>query len=197
MSRLGLVVALLLLALPERAAASDAPSPGWLRRIERGDVALEIRPDPGGRGGGVRAMIDIAAPPDAVWRTILDCERAARMTPSVKRCTVLSRDASGRGETREHVVKWSFLLPALHSVSRLDLDPQRRIAFRCVGGDIKDCEGQWLLEPLDDGKATRVTYENRARAPFGMPSGLATLAMRRDVPAALRALRRESLAAAR
>jgi carbon monoxide dehydrogenase subunit G len=142
-------------------------------------------------------MIDIAAPPHVVWSTILDCERAARMTPSVKSCTVLSRDASGRVEVREHVVKWSFLLPALHSTSRLTLEPYRRIAFRCEAGDIKDCEGQWLLEPVDGGRATRVTYENRATAPFGLPNGMTTMAMRRDVPAALRALRRESVAAAR
>jgi carbon monoxide dehydrogenase subunit G len=191
-----LVVAVMMLAIPAVCWAQE-PNPDWLRKIESGDIALEAHADPGGHGGAVRAMIDIAAPPPAVWSTILDCERAARMTPSVKRCTVLSRDASGRGEVREHVVKWSFLLPALHSTSRLTLDPYRRIAFRCEGGDIKDCEGQWLLEPLQGGKATRVTYENRAVAPFGMPSGLATLAMRRDVPAALRALRRESVAAAR
>ncbi len=109
----------------------------------------------------------------------------------------MSRDAADRSELREHVVKWSFLLPALHSTSRLTLDPYRRIAFRCVGGDIKDCEGQWLLEPRDGGRTTRVTYENRATAPFGLPDGLAAMAMRRDVPAALRALRRESVAAAR
>ena len=197
MPRLGLVVAVVLLACPGLATAADAPSADWVRQVERGDIALEAHPDPSGRGGAVRAMIDIDAPPEAVWRTILDCQRAARMTPSVRRCTVLSRDASGKTETREHVVKWSFLLPAFHSVSRLELDAPRRIAFRCVDGDIKDCEGQWLLEPLDGGKATRVTYENRARAPYGMPSGLAAMAMRRDVPAALRALRRESLAAAR
>lgn len=199
MPRLGLVVAMVVVAASglASAAAADTPNPDWLHRIESGDVALEARPDPGGRGGSVRAMIDIAAPPDAVWRTILDCERAARMTPSVKRCTVLSRDPSGRSELREHVVKWSFLLPAFRSVSRLELDPQRRIAFRCVDGDIKSCDGQWLLEPLNDGKATRVTYENRAQAPYGMPAGLTVIAMRRDVPAALRALRRESVAAAR
>ncbi|CAN5539627.1 SRPBCC family protein [soil metagenome] len=191
-----LVVAVMMLAAPVIAWA-QGPNPDWLRKIESGDIALEAHADPSGRGGAVRAMIDIAAPPQAVWSTILDCERAARMTPSVKRCTVLSRDASGRGEVREHVVKWSFLLPALHSTSRLTLDPYRRIAFRCEGGDIKDCEGQWRLEPLDGGKATRVTYENRATAPFGLPNGLAALAMRRDVPAALRALRRESVAAAR
>jgi carbon monoxide dehydrogenase subunit G len=196
MLRLGLVVALVVLALPGLAAA-DVPNPDWLRRIESGEIALEAHPDPGGRGGEVKAMIDIQAPPQTVWRTILDCERAARMTPSVKRCTVLSRDLAGRTETREHVVRWSFLLPALRSTSRLTLDPYRRIGFRCEAGDIKDCEGQWLLEALDDGRGTRVTYENRASAPYGMPSGLAVVAMRRDVPAALRALRRESVAAAR
>jgi carbon monoxide dehydrogenase subunit G len=185
-----------MLAIPAVANAQE-PSPSWLRKLESGDIALEAHADPSGRGGEVRAMIDIAAPPQAVWATILDCERAARMTPSVKRCTVLSRDSGGRGEVREHVVKWSFLLPALHSTSRLTLDPYRSIAFRCEGGDIKDCEGRWRLESLDGGKATRVTYENRAAAPYGLPSGLAALAMRRDVPAALRALRRESLAAAR
>ena len=186
----------MMLAVPAVARAQDV-NPDWLRKIESGDIALEAHTDPSGRGGQVRAMIDIAAPPQAVWATILDCERAARMTPSVKRCTVLSREAGGRVELREHVVKWSFLLPALHSISRLTLDPYRRIGFRCEGGDIKDCEGQWRLEPLEGGKATRVTYENRATAPFGLPNGLAALAMRRDVPAALRALRRESVAAAR
>ena len=189
-----LVVALVMLAGPTQ---GEPPAPAWRRRVEAGGVALEVHAEPGGRGGQVRAMIDIAAPPQAVWAAILDCERAARMTPSVKRCTVLERDATGRIELREHVVKWGFLLPALHSVSRLTLEPFRRIGFRCEGGDIKDCEGQWLLEPLGGGRATRVTYENRATAPFGLPDGLATMAMRRDVPAALRALRRESVAAAR
>jgi len=191
-----LVVAFTLLAPPAVATTQD-PSPDWLHRIESGDVALEARADPTGRGGQVRAMIDIAAPPQAVWAAILDCGRAARMTPSVKRCTVLSRDPSGREELREHVIKWSFLLPALHSTSRLALEPYRRIAFHCEAGDIRDCDGQWLLEPRDDGRATRVTYENRATAPFGLPDGVAIMAMRRDVPAALRALRRESVAAAR
>lgn len=191
-----LVVALLILAAPAASGAQE-PNPDWLHKIESGEVALEAHTDPSGRGGQVRAMIDIAAPPETVWAAILDCDRAARMTPSVKRCTVLSREAGGRVELREHVVKWSFLLPALHSTSRLTLEPYRRITFRCEAGDIKDCEGQWLLEPREGGKATRVTYENRATAPFGLPNGVTTMAMRRDVPAALRALRRESVAAAR
>ena len=194
----GLVVAVMVLAAPALAwAQGQEPSPDWLRKIANGDIALAAHTDPSGRGGEVRAMIAIAAPPQTVWSLILDCDRAAKMTPSVKSCVVLSRDAAGRVELRQHVVRWSFLLPALHSTSRLTLDPYRRIAFRCEGGDIKDCEGEWRLEPLENGKATRVTYQNRATAPFGLPNGVTTMAMRRDVPAALRALRRESVAAAR
>ena len=99
-----LVAAFLILAVPAAARAQEV-NPDWLHKIESGEVALEAHTDPNGRGGQVRAMIDIAAPPETVWTTILDCDRAARMTPSVKSCRVLSRDAGGRVELREHVVK--------------------------------------------------------------------------------------------
>ena len=189
------VVLALLLALAGPAPPADPDA--WKARLEAGDVALDIRADPRGLGGQVVAAIDSAAPPAGGWRAILDCERAVRMTPSVKRCRVVSRAADGRSEVREHLVRRGFLSPTLRSVSRLDLAPPDTIRFRCLEGDIDDCDGGWRLEPRAGGRATRVTYDNRARAPHGLPAGLAMAAMRHDVPAALRALRRESLAAAR
>ena len=179
----GLALALLWLAATPPALASDTVA---------GGAAAQVRAGADGRGE-VRASIDIAAPPERVWRTILDCRLAARMTPSVKRCTVLERSPDGRTETREHWIKRGLFSPMLRSVSRLELEPGRRITFRCVGGDIDDCEGQWLLTPLDGGAATRVVYENKVSAPFGLPAGMAAAAMRRDVPSALRALERECL----
>ncbi|MBO9709921.1 MAG: SRPBCC family protein [Caulobacter sp.] len=176
-------LALVMLASPPPARAREPKIPDG--------VTLEVQAEPGGRGGLVRAAVDIQAPPETVWRAILDCDRAGRMTPNVKRCTVVSRDADGLGEVREHVLRWGFLMPTLHSVARLDFQPYRRIAFRCLSGDIRNCQGEWRLEPVQGGHATHVTYENRATAPFGLPTGFATLAMRRDVPAALAALRRE------
>lgn len=175
----GLALALVWLVATSPALAADG-------------VATRVRAGADGRGE-VRASIDIPAPPERVWRTILDCGLAARMTPSVKRCTVLERSPDGRSETREHWIKRGLFSPVLRSVSRLELEPARRIGFRCIGGDIDDCEGQWLLTPLDDGTATRVVYENKVSAPFGLPAGMAAAAMRRDVPAALLALRRECL----
>ncbi len=163
----------------------------WIDRLRAGEIPIEAHADVRGRGGMVKAAIDIPAPAAVVWRTILDCDRAARMTPGVKRCRVLSRAADGRSELREHLVKWGFFLPTLRSTSRIDLEPERGIRFTCVGGDIRACEGSWTLEPIKAGTATRVTYEMWAAAPFAVPAPVLSGLMRRDVPDALRALRRE------
>ena len=185
MMRSWFALALVFLAGP---ALADAR---WTSRLRAGEIPIEAHADARGRGGMVKAAIDIPAPAAVVWRTILDCDRAARMTPGVKGCRVLSRAADGRSETREHLVKWSFFLPTLRSISRVDYEAQRVIRFTCVSGDIRACEGSWTLEPINAGTATRVTYEMWAAAPFALPAPMLSSLMRRDVPDALRALRRE------
>ncbi len=181
-----LILALTGLALTGPALADD----DWAEKLRAGDIPIEAHADPKGRGGMVKAAIDIPAAPLVVWKTILDCNRAARMTPGVKGCRVIARAPDGRSETREHRVKWGFFLPTLRSTSRVDLEPDRAIHFTCIGGDIRACEGSWTLEPLKGG-GTRVTYEMWAAAPFALPIPILSSLMRRDVPDALRALRRE------
>ena len=190
MMRLLLSLALILAAGP---ALADA---GWADRLREGQIPVEAHADPQGRGGMVKAAIDIPAPAAVVWRIILDCDRAARMTPGVKHCKVLSRAPDGRSETREHLVKWGFFLPTLRSTSRVEFEPNRTIRFTCVSGDIRACEGSWTLESIKGGTATRVTYELWASPPFALPVPMLSGLMRRDVPDALRALRRECEAAA-
>jgi len=156
----------------------------------KGDgIAVDARADDRGRGM-VRASVDIAAPPDVVFRVILDCDRAARMSPGVKSCRVVSRAPDGT-EIREHTVRWSIFLPTMRSTSRVTLEPNREIHFTCIGGDIKACDGSWRLEPLDGGTRTRVTYDMWATSPFAVPAGMISGMMRRDVPNSLKALRRE------
>jgi ribosome-associated toxin RatA of RatAB toxin-antitoxin module len=185
MRRLPFLIALLALAGP---AVADQD---WPMRLRAGEIPIEAHADAKGRGGMVKAAIDIPASPDVVWRTILDCDRAARMTPGVKRCRVISRAPDGKSETREHLVKWGFFLPTLRSTSRVSLEPDRLIRFTCIGGDIRACEGSWKLEPLDGGQRTHVVYDMWAASPFAVPAGMVSGMMRRDVPQSLKALRRE------
>jgi uncharacterized protein YndB with AHSA1/START domain len=181
MRRLVPLALLLVLAGPARAAAE------W--ELKDGGIVVDAHADDHGRGM-VRASVDIAAPPAVVFRVILDCDLAARMSPGVKSCRVVSRAADGT-EIREHTVKWGFFLPTLRSTSRVSLEPDRLIRFTCIGGDIRACEGSWKLEPLDGGQRTRVTYDMWAASPFAVPASLVSGMMRRDVPQSLRALRRE------
>ena len=186
MRRLAPFLLLIALAGPAPAQARGADAE-W---ETRGDgIAIEAQADNHGRGM-VRANVDIDAPPSVVFRIILDCNRAARMSPGVKTCRVVSRAADGT-EIREHTVRWSIFLPTMRSTSRVTLVPDREIHFTCIGGDIRACDGAWRLEPLDGGRRTRVTYDMWATAPFAVPSGMISAMMRKDVPSSLKALRRE------
>jgi carbon monoxide dehydrogenase subunit G len=178
------------------ASAIACLSLGPSQAAARDSIVAEVWPDPGGASGIVRGQVDIAATPETVWATLLDCGRAHRMAPSVRRCEVTQRDPAGRWDVRRMEVQWSAFLPRFSTVFRSDFEPLRRIRFRCTGGDIAFCEGEWRLAPLPGG-GVRVSYENRATAPFPAPPGITRFAMKMDLADALRALRRESQAAAR
>lgn len=157
-------------------------------------VFAEVSPDPDGTAGIVRGRVDIEAPPAVVWSVILDCRRARRMAPNVKSCKVVDRADDGSWDIREMVVA-PPLVPKVRSVFRSSYEPVRRITFKCAGGDVKLCEGEWRLTPLPSG-GTRVHYTNRAASPYpAIPAGLTRDAMRNDMVRALKALRKECLAA--
>jgi uncharacterized protein YndB with AHSA1/START domain len=178
-----------LIVLAFALSATLATSVGGVEGDERGGgVEVSMRLDAQGHGV-VQARTEIAAPPEVVYRTLLDCDRAARIMPGVRRCKVVSSDAAG--EIREHIVRFSFFLPPLRSTSRVTLEPNRLIRFTCIRGDIRACEGAWRLTPIDGGRRTQVAYDFWASPPFGLPIDLVGRMMRRSAPAALQALRRE------
>ncbi|MBR7617841.1 SRPBCC family protein [Phenylobacterium sp. 20VBR1] len=182
---------LLLIASP---AWAWEPTGQILAGLSRG-AYVEVRPDPDGASGLIRAAEEIAAPPEVVWAVLVDCDLAPRMAASLKSCRILERDPAGRWDLREQIVR-PGLMPRFRSVVRSDFDAPRRLRFRRTGGDLKILEGEWRLAPLDGGRATRVVYESRAASPYAVPASLARLALRRDVLTAMAALKRESLARA-
>ena len=168
--------------------------PGAEAALERGHAWVDVRPDPDGHSGQVRAAIDIAASRETIWTLMLDCDAAIRIVTNLKSCRVLERDPQGRFDVREQVSRAAFL-PSVRSVYRSDYDRPNRIRFNLTGGDMKVLEGEWRLEPRLDG--VRVTYEARAAASFAVPGWIARATLRHDVPAALVALRSEAQAAKR
>lgn len=143
-----------------------------------------------GDGGEARASMDVRAPPAVVWSILSDCGQARRFMRNLISCRVLER---GNGwDVREHRSRGWPLNPVMRNVSRITLEPNRRLAFRLIEGDWTRSEGEWTLAPIDGGRGTHVTYRINAAIAGGAPSGVSRSMLVASVRGTLTALRREA-----
>ena len=149
---------------------------------------VEVLADTKGASGDIRAQVDIAATPATVWRVLIDCAQVPHLMVGAKTCKVLQHDPAGRWDVREQISSGG-LLPAIRTVMRSDYDAPRSVHFHRVDGDLKVLEGSWRLEPLDSGLRTRVSYDSRVAAPFGIPAFVARSVLRGDMPKTMNNLR--------
>jgi hypothetical protein len=160
--------------------------------LARGEPFVEVRAEPGGASGVVRAAIDVRAPRESVWSLMTDCALAPKFVANLKSCRILERGPDGRWDVREEVSKG--LIRQVRTVYRETFEKPERMSFRQVGGDLKVFEGEWQL--TQNGEVTRVTYEAKVSAAFAVPGWVSRMELRADVSNALKALRREAAARA-
>lgn len=154
------------------------------------DAAPVISAERDGDGGAARATIDIQAPPTAVWAVLSDCARARAFMRHLISCRVLEQ---GNGwDVREHRVRGWPLKPVMRNVSRIELEPNRRLTFHRVEGDWSRSEGEWLLTPIDGGRGTHVEYRINAALNGGVPAGISRSLLVNSIRGTLTALRREA-----
>lgn len=158
--------------------------------LARGEAHADVWADPDGISGRVRGVIDIDAPPQRVWAVMTDCATARKLMSNLTSCKVLSGEQARGSDIREHVTRRNLIFPGMRIVFRSDYEPHRRIRFTLVEGDLKIQQGEWRLQPLRGGKATRVFYDNRLAVDWPVPKAMIREAMRRDTPKVLVNLRR-------
>jgi uncharacterized protein YndB with AHSA1/START domain len=143
-----------------------------------------------GDGGEARASMDVRAPPNVVWSILSDCTQARKFMRNLISCRVLQR---GDGwDVREHRSRGWPLHPVMRNVSRVTLEPNRRLSFRLVEGDWTRSDGEWTLTPIDNGRGTHVTYRINAAIAGGAPAGVSRSLLVGSVRGTLAALRREA-----
>ena len=101
--------------------------------------------------------------------------------PKLVSCRVLQRGPGDAWDVREHVFNYGVLGRIRH-VFRSDYTPQERIRTARVDGDLRASQGDWRLEPLDGGAATRVRYVSQSVPKTPVPGPIARQAIRRDAP---------------
>jgi ribosome-associated toxin RatA of RatAB toxin-antitoxin module len=160
--------------------------------LAQSEPSLRIEHDAERDAMAVHASIDIAASPQIVFGVITDCNRAPKFVPNLESCRVLQKDPKGRWEVRETILNIA-MLPRIRAVSRSEIEPPKRFAFHRVEGDMRISRGEWRLEPLAKGKATRVHYDALFALKYPVPRFLVESAAYRDIPALMKGVERESL----
>ena len=176
-----------LTAAAEPASFSDEQSQ---RALAAGEVAVRASSVEGERGGRVSAAIMIHARPDTVWAVMHDCENAPAFIPGLRHCRRIDKAADGSWEIIEREMKYSWLMPPIHSVLFLEYHPPLQMNFHCLSGDLKTEEGSWHVQRMGSGAATLVEYELRVEPGFWVPSSIVRASLRHALPEALLALRK-------
>ena len=178
-----------LLALTWVSAAGAWTPDAVVRQVlDRGEAFAEVKSGEAPGSLVIRGAVDIKAEPDRVWAVVVDCSQARRLLPFVKTCRVVEEGPNW--DIREHVIDYGLFAPRVTSRFRSDYAEDHILSFHCVeGGDLKECAGEWRLEPVGDDGTLRLTYENRLVMPFKAPMGTVKRLLRRDVLKGLRGLR--------
>jgi len=144
----------------------------------------------------VRAAVRINASPESIWHVLTDCDHAASFIPGVKRCHRLQIAPDDSWVIVEQEAKFSWLMPAVRCVIRADYKRPRRIEFKRLSGDLRQEEGDWLLEPANTGVSdprsnpvTTVVYQLYVDPGFWIPRVLLRHSLRSELPEAFIALR--------
>jgi hypothetical protein len=170
------------------------PNAAQMARLAKGEVVVEVLPDPGRSSGLIHAAIEIRTPVQRIWKLLTACDTASRIVKFVTSCRIISHGPPDTWELREDIIEPAFFLPHIRSVIRADDDPMRSIKFRCVpGSDLRICDGSWRLEPAPDG-AVRVIYASAVSSPYPAPDWVIRTIIGGGMSDSMRTLQRKATA---
>jgi hypothetical protein len=152
-----------------------------------GDIELGVFLDPAEQAGSARATVRIHALPEVVWSLITSCAEALTIVPGLIDCRVLETAPDNSWQTIRHVLNYSWILPRLTYELRATYDRPFGVFIERTSGDLRTLKVTWTLRR--DGDDTVATYTVELAPGFWVPHWLVRVALKRDLPKMLRALR--------
>jgi hypothetical protein len=173
---------LLLLAVgsvPRAVPARDAE--------QHGDIEVGVTLGPAEQSGHASATVRIHARREVVWSLIKSCSEAVKLVPGLIACDVLKTAPDESWQIIRHVLDYSWYLPKLTYEFRATYEQPVRVSIERISGDFVVLKGSWYLQ--SDGDYTIAHYAVDLAPSFWVPHWIVRVALRRDLPKMLRALR--------
>ncbi len=178
--------ALLLFVLSWFAAAAFAATPAD-DAAPRGDVEVGVALGADEQSGNAVGTVRIRASRDVVWSLITSCPEALTLVPGLVRCEVVDTAPDRSWQIVRHVMDYSWYTPRLTYDLRATYDKPRRVSVARIAGDLKTLNASWTL--ISEGDITAAHYAVDLTPGFWVPHWIVKVALQRDLPKMLRALR--------
>jgi uncharacterized membrane protein len=117
-------------------------------------------------------QIVVDGTPQACFDALLDYESFPDWQRAVKSVEVEARDRAGRG--RDIAFEIDAKVKTIRYRLRYSYEPPHRIAWEYLGGDVKDVDGELVLEERGDG-TTLATYSLALDAGVWLPGPVRTI----------------------
>ena len=127
----------------------------------------DVRDEEGTRG--LEAVFRVEVPPDALLEVLWSPANFGRLFPDIKEARVIG----GEGDSLDIQYRVDAVVREVSYVLRRSRDREERtITWREIGGDLRRVRGGWRIEPLDDGRASLVTYRAFVSVAMFVPTAL-------------------------
>jgi hypothetical protein len=181
--RTSLLLSLAVLLLSHSAGAASLTQ----EASQSGDIQVTVTLDAAEQSGTANATVRIHSSREVVWALITSCPESLRMVPGLEVCDVLETAPDQSWQKIRHVMNYSWYVPKLTYVIRAAYDRPSMVSIERVSGDLRTLRGSWELS--SDGSYTIAHYTVDLAPGFWVPHWIVRLALRRDLPKMLRALR--------
>jgi len=154
---------------------------------QHGDIEVDVVLDAAEQTGRASATVRIHARREVVWSLITNCAEALELVPGLVGCDVLETAPDNSWQRIRQVVDYSWYLRKLTYEVIMRPDKPSEVSIERVSGDLRAMKASWSL--ASDGDYTVAHYAIDLAPGFWVPQWLVRLALRRDLPKMLRALR--------
>ncbi len=171
-------------ANPTRYADFD---PAQKSDLRAGQTVTWCQPLADERKCSVHSAILLSMRPADVWALIDDKEGACHYIDDLQSCTVLRKDGNReliRQTTRPAGSPKSFTYLLNHEAHFPE-----RMEFRRESGDLRNIEGSWVFDPVDNGTKTLLIYALHIDAGILIPQKLVCRTQQKRLPEVMVAIR--------
>jgi hypothetical protein len=193
------------------ALEAKLPGPAWAEATRSNELIIFTRDDAGLHAREVQAVGEADAPPAAVYAVLADVGHYAEFMPYMKESRILRRISDTDMMVYERLAfpvisDRDFVVHRRHELGTAANGGVYRIRWQIdseyfvqpVEGVVRLelSTGSWVLEPIDGGKRTRITYQVLTSPGGSVPNWISERSTTRAVPELFKVVKERAVRAA-